>query len=216
MGSGVVTDAKADVTVQNRNGEVTLNGAEWTVNLHTSFAAINFTRVGRAVTVHATNAMVRGDTVGDSATVETTFGGVDIRGVKGGARVTAGNSGIRLTGVGGEVYAKTTFAPITIRESPGPITVEAQNSTVTVDAHGAQRCQPISLRTTFGSMKVTVPQNVGYNLTAHTTFGRIQSSATNQITVSGEIEPGSLVGKIGGGGCELRLNDQNGNIEILR
>jgi hypothetical protein len=216
FGNVLVNDAKSDVIVQNQNGEITLNGADGIATLHTTFAAINFTRVGKAVNVHATNSMVRGDTVGDSATVETTFGGVDIRGIKGGARVTAANSGIRLAGVGGEVYAKTTFAPVTIRDAAGLVTVEGQNSSLTVDAHASARCQPISLRTTFGAIQVTVPMSAGYNLAAHTTFGRIQTSAATQVTVSGNIDPGSLNGKINGGGCDLRLDDQNGNIEILR
>jgi hypothetical protein len=216
FGHVIVSDAKSDVTVQNQNGEITVNGADGIATLHTTFAGINFTRVGKTLAVHATNSSIRGDSVGDSAAVETTFGNVDIRGIKGGARVTAANSGIRLAGVGGEVYARTTFAPVTVRDAAGPVTVEAQNSAVTVDARAGQRCQPISLRTTFGPIQVTVPQNVGYNLTAHTTFGRIQTSATSQVSVSGNIDPGSLVGKIGGGGCDLRLNGQNGNIEILR
>lgn len=216
FGAVSLFDAKADVRVENQNGEIRLEGADGAADLHTTFAAVNFSRVGRSLAVRATNAMVRGDRVGGSATVETTFGGVDLRDVKGGARVTAANSGIRLGGVGGEVYAKTTFAPVTISDAAGPITVEAQNSSVTVDSRRGQKCEPISLRTTFGPIQVTVPQNVGYDVTAHTTFGRIQTSATSQVTVSGNIDPGSLVGKIGGGGCDLRLNDQNGNIEILR
>jgi hypothetical protein len=216
FGHVIVSDAKSDVNVQNQNGEITVNGADGIATLHTSFAGINFTRVGRTLSVHATNSNVRGDSVGDSATIETTFGGVDVRGIKGGARVTAANSGIRLTGVGGEIYAKTSFAPVTVRDVAGPVTVEAQNSSVTVDTHASTRCQPISLRTTFGAIQVTIPQNVGYNLTAHTTFGHIRTSANSQVAVSGEIDPGSLVGKIGAGGCDLRLIGQNGNIEILR
>jgi hypothetical protein len=216
FGLVTVADAKSDVTVNNQNGEIRLNGTDGTANLHTTFAAINFSRVARAISVRATNAMVRGDSVGDSATVETTFGGVDLRDIKGGARVTAANSGIRLAGVGGEVYARTTFAPVTVRDAAGAVTVEGQNSSVTVDAHAAPQCRPISLRTTFGPIQVTLPQNAGYNVTAHTTFGRIHTSANSQVAVSGDIDPGSLVGKIGAGGCDLHLNGQNGNIDILR
>ena len=36
------------------------------------------------------------------------------------------------------------------------------------------------------------------------------------MTMSGEISNDSLNAKIGGGGCELRLMDQNGSIDILK
>jgi hypothetical protein len=36
------------------------------------------------------------------------------------------------------------------------------------------------------------------------------------MTVSGEMSPETITGKIGGGGCELRLMGQNGSIDILR
>jgi hypothetical protein len=214
FGRVVVTEAKADVTVQNQNGEVVANGIGGTATLNTTFNSINFSRVGRALIVRAQNAPVRGDTVNGSATVETTFGTVDLRGVKGGARITTSNTGIRLDGIGGEVYAKATFQSVSITNAAGPITVEGQNASVTVESTASGRCQPIQLRTTFGPIRVTVPHGVGYNLTAHTTFGRIHTDATSQITISGDVSPDVLSGRIGAGGCDLRLNGQNSNIDI--
>ena len=47
-----------------------------------------------------------------------------------------------------------------------------------------------------------------------TSFGRIKSEA--DLTLNGQIGEGAIEGKIGGGGCELRLIGQNGDINILR
>lgn len=209
-----VFEAKGDVTVRNQNGGVDVTGVAGTAILDTTFNSIRFSRIGKSVTVHATNAQITGDTVTESATVETTFGRVDLRNVKGGTRVTAGNSAIRLTGIGGEAYTKTTFNGITISDVAGPVTVENQNGSVIVEAKGGAKCQPISLRTTFGPIRVTIPAAGGYNVTARTSFGRIHSDA--DITVTGNLSPDSLTGKIGSGGCDLRLMDQNGNIDILK
>ncbi len=214
FGPVLVTDAKADVTVRNQNGEVRASGVAGTADLHTTFGRVNFSRIGKALTVQGNNATVVGDTVGDNATVETSFGSVELRGVKGGARVTAGNSAIRLSGIGGEAYAKTSFNGVTITDAAGPVTVENQNGSVVVEARAGQRCQPISLRTNFGPIRVTVPNGAGYNVSARTSFGRIQSEP--EITASGQMSPEGLTGKIGAGGCELRLQDQNGSIDILK
>jgi hypothetical protein len=112
------------------------------------------------------------------------------------------------------VYAKTTFNGVTVTDAAGPITVENQNGSVTVSARAGQGCQPISLRTTFGPIRVTLPPGAGYNVAAHTTFGRIRSE--HEAAVSGDLSPDTFTGKIGGGGCDLRLNGQNGSIDILK
>ena len=36
------------------------------------------------------------------------------------------------------------------------------------------------------------------------------------MTVSGAIAADSITGKISGGGCEMRLTNQNGNIDIVK
>jgi hypothetical protein len=216
FGRVTISDVKADATVLNQNGEIDANGITGTAELHTSFAAIRFSRIGKAVTVHANNSLVRGDTVGESATVETTFAGVDLRDVKGGVRVTAGNAYIRLTGIGGEVYAKTSFAPVNVADAAGPVTVEGQNGAVTVVGRPERGCQPIALRTTFAPIRVTLPRGVGYDVTAHTTFGNIHTDASVVTAVTGNIGHDGLTGKIDGGGCPLKLSDQNGSIDILR
>ena len=134
--------------------------------------------------------------------------------MKGGARVTAGNSSIRLNGIGGEVYAKTSFGGVTVDDPAGPVTVENQNGSVTVNTKAAQKCQPISLHTNFGPMRVAVPGGTGYNVTARTTFGRIHSEP--DLTVLGDIGGDEMKGRIGGGGCEMRLINQNGSIDIVK
>jgi hypothetical protein len=214
FGYVALADAKGDVSVQNQNGAVRVTGVAGSAELRTTFDRVNFSRIGKTLTVRASNANIVGDTVGENAIVETTFGSVDLRGVKGSARVTAGNSPIRLRGVGGEVYAKTTFNGVTVTDAAGPVTVENQNGSVVVEAKAGQPCKPIILGTTFGPIRVTVPGGTGYNLTAKTSFGRIRSEY--ELAVSGDLSPTAVTAKIAGGGCELRLTGQNGNIDILK
>ncbi len=215
FGRVTVNGTKGDLSVQNQNGEIVANGIGGIADLHTTFASIYFSRIGRTLTIRAQNSAIRGDTVNESAVVETTFGSVDLRNVKGGARAVTGNSPIKLSAIGGEVYAKATFAGVAVSDAAGPITVENQNGSVTVDAKGGAGCKPISLRTTFGPIRVTIPRGTGYNLSARTSFGRIHTDPGAAITVSGDISQDTLNGKIGGGGCDLRLMGQNSNVDIL-
>jgi len=213
FGRVLVSLAKSNVTVQNQNGSVEATDVTGAADLHTSFNPVRFARIGKAVMVHASNSSITGDTVGESATVETSFGAIDLRGVKGGVRATAGNSSIRLSNVGGEVFAKTSFNGITVEDVGGPITAENGNGSVTVAARAGKSCQPISVHTSFGPIRVTVPPGAGYNVTAKTSFGRVNSQP--EISVSGQISGGEITGKIHGGGCDLRLLNQNGDINIM-
>ncbi len=208
-----VWDAKSGVTVENQNGRVETSDVTGTADLRTSFSTIKFSRMGKDVTVRGQNASVIGDTVAGSANVETSFGAVDLRAIKGGARVIAGNTQLRLSDIGGEVYAKTTFAGVTVQGAGGPITVESANGSVTAEPK-AGPCKPVSLGTSFGPIRVTIPGNAGYNVTGKTSFGRIHSEA--EMTVSGNISTDEIAGRIGSGGCEMRLMNQNGNIDILK
>jgi hypothetical protein len=75
-------------------------------------------------------------------------------------------------------------------------------------------CRDILLKTSFSSIRVQIPQGLGYNLTAHTSFGRISSDLP--VTSTGSIGGDTLNGTINGGGCALQLNDTNGSIEITK
>jgi hypothetical protein len=217
FGPVVVSEARSDVNVHNQNGNITANGVAGAADFETSFGHVQFARIGKSLTVHAQNTSVTGQEVGGTATVETSFATVDLRDIKGGARITAGNSPIRLATVAGEIYAKTSFAEVRLDSAAGPVTVENNNGSVTVDAHPAKpglECQPISVRTSFSPIRVAVPAGgPGYQVTASTSFGAIRTE--HEMRVTGELA-GSLHGRIGEGSCPLRLNDQNGDIEIRK
>jgi hypothetical protein len=83
-----------------------------------------------------------------------------------------------------------------------------------VSPKSAQACKPISVRTSFAPIQVTLAAGAGYNITSKTSFGRIHSQ--HDLTVNGQIGNDELSGRIGGGGCDLRLTNQNGNIDILK
>jgi DUF4097 and DUF4098 domain-containing protein YvlB len=213
FGKVTVRNCKADLIVRHQNGEVEASAITGTADLRTSFGGVRFSQIGKGVTVHGESSAITGDTVGGPATVDTTFGNIDLRGIKGAARLTGQSAGIRVSGVGGEVYAKTSFGGVTVEDAAGPITVENQSGSITARSRPAGKCQPVTLTTSFGPIKAAVAPGVGYDVTAHVTFGRI--SAQPSITVSGPIGGDSLSGKIGPGGCELKLNNQSGNIDIV-
>jgi ribosomal protein S11 len=214
FGKVTVRDAKADVWVQDQNGAVEVTGVTGTADLRATFGPMRFSRIGKGVTVHGQQSEITGDTVGGPATVDLNFGGIELHNVKGGVRAMAGQANIRLSDIGGEVYAGTSFGSVTVEDVAEPITVDNHQGSVTVRAKAAKKCQPISLTTGFGPMKVFVAPGAGYDVTAKVSFGTI--TAEPAMTVTGQVGGESLTGKIGGGGCMLKLVNQQGNIDILK
>jgi len=115
--------------------------------------------------------------------------------------------------VKGDAEVTTSFAGVTLESVGGKITVNNQNGGISVTAaRPASGCRNIALKTSFSSIRVRIPEGLGYNVTARTSFGRISTDLP--ITASGSIGPESLNGTIGSGGCQLQLTNANGSIEI--
>jgi hypothetical protein len=146
--------------------------------------------------------------------VKNSFGAVEVSGVRKGARVVSSNGDVTLADVGEEAYAKTSFGQVRAERVGGPVTVDNSNGAVIVNGVPAQPCGPIALKTSFSSLKLYLPNGAGYNVIAKTSFGRIRSEL--EVAASGTASGDSLTGRIGGGGCELRLTNDNGGIEILK
>ncbi|HEX8984058.1 MAG TPA: hypothetical protein VF767_01450, partial [Bryobacteraceae bacterium] len=134
--------------------------------------------------------------------------------VGGPVTVENSNGGIEISEAAAGVTATTTFGAVEVHDSAGGLTVANANGPVIVSARPSTPCQPIALKTSFSPMKLYLGDGASYNLTAKTSFGRIHSDL--EVAASGTMGADTLAGRIGGGGCELRLTNQNGGIEILK
>ena len=131
------------------------------------------------------------------------------------------NGGIYASDVSGAASVRSSFGGVQLEGISGGVEVENNNGSVTVALTGGdgRTCRRVSLRTGFSPLRVYLPENANYDVRASTAFGRIQSDF--QLTLSagtqlggGGVNSVSIDSKIGVGGCELRLTNQNGNIEI--
>jgi len=75
-------------------------------------------------------------------------------------------------------------------------------------------CHNVSIKTSFSPIQIRLPENAGYTLTAHTSFGHINSELP--VTTTGTVSPETLSGKIGNGACTLLLTNGNSNIDISK
>jgi hypothetical protein len=137
-----------------------------------------------------------------------------------GGRLTVENSNgsVKADSVHGPASVRTSFGSVRLDQIYGGVDVENQNGTVEVAALPVKTstgaCNAINLRTSFSPIRLYIDENSKYDVTAHTSLGRVSSELP--VTTTGMIGGDSLNAKINGGGCQLQLMNNNGSIEILK
>ena len=198
---------------ETSNGKITVRDARGAVTLRTSFGAIEATNLPKGVRATNGNGAITLTDIGADAYAKTSFGSVLAERVNGNLTVEDYNGSVTARNVKGDASVRTSFSGVTLDGIGGKISVDNQNGGIAVTAsRPASGCRDISLKTSFSSIRVQIPQGLGYNLTAHTSFGRISSEPP--VTSTGSMGGDTLNGTIGSGGCQLQLNNANGSIEI--
>lgn len=206
-------DIAGPVTVHAGNSGIRGHNIQGSVTLQNSFAPVDLSEAHKDATVISQNGNVTLADVAEDASVKTSFGLVKADRVGGSLRVENQNGGVNASGIKGAANVKTSFSGITLDGVGGSVDVENQNGSVQVTARSVKNCDPVSIRTSFSPLRVRVPSDGSYAVTAKTSFGKIHSDLP--MMVSGSLSQDSINGKIGAGACPLNLVNQNGNIDIL-
>ena len=194
---------RGDLTVRGSNGALEAHNVTGWASLTNSFGAISASEIGKSVEITGSNGAARASRIGGTVTVRTSFGATEIQDA-GGVDVTSGNGAVKAIGVRGAAKVHTSFGGITIENVSGPVEASNSNGSITVTSNASGGCQPINLKTTFGPIKLALPANANYNVSAATSFGGIHTEFP--VTVAGQTNSESIQGKIGNGGCELKID----------
>jgi DUF4097 and DUF4098 domain-containing protein YvlB len=174
---------------------------------------VDVSDVHKGIRIVGGNSPITVADVGEEASLKTSFGLVTADRVGGVLTVEDSNGAVKASGIRSGANVKTSFGAVLLDGVAGAVDVQNQNGGVEVSLQG-QACRPVGIRTSFSAVRVRVPDNASYAVAAKTSFGKVHSDFP--MTVSGDLSTDSLNGNIGGGGCPMRLNDNNGSIEILK
>src|SRR5262249_57129650 len=117
---------------------------------------------------------------------KTSSSGVLIDRVSGNLTVEDSNGSVTARNVRGDANVRTSFSGVTLESIGAKIGVDNQNGAISVTAaRPGSGCRDISLTTSFSSIRVRIPEGLGYNVNARTSFGRISSELP--VTSTGSI-----------------------------
>jgi DUF4097 and DUF4098 domain-containing protein YvlB len=111
------------------------------------------------------------------------------------------------------VQAATTNGDVEVSTSEWA-SARTTNGGVRVSMGNAKWSGDLEVKTTNGSVDVTLPASAEFKVDAATTNGGIQTDFP--ITVQGRFGPKSLTGTVGGGGRELDVKTTNGGIALKK
>ncbi|HZQ55648.1 MAG TPA: hypothetical protein VFB14_25845 [Bryobacteraceae bacterium] len=206
-------DIKQQLSVHANNSRIQGERVGGPLTIQNSFGAVTVANVQQSVRVQSGNGEVSVANVHGPANLKTSFATVHATDVDGLLTVENQNGGVRAENARG-AQVVTSFGPVILDGISGPIQIESQNGAVDVGAIAKANCQPIIIKTSFSTLRVRLQGEPSYRVSARTSFGKIRTDFP--LSVSGSISTDSLSGTIGSGRCEMRLTDNNGNVEILR
>ncbi len=185
--------------------------------------------------------------------VASSNGSVRVENIEGNARLLSSNGPVRALKLQGDLDAQTSNGPITLEEfqgaatlttSNGPITVQGvkghfeattSNGPVTAQLGELADARPVKIRTSNGSISLTLVSARSNDIVAATSNGPITvkmpptagarlKAITSNSSVSSEFDLASgstvskarLEGTIGSGGPLLDLHTSNGSIRLVK
>lgn len=155
-------------------------------------------------------------------------GDIDLASIRGSVKATTGSGTIHATGIAGGFTGSSGSGDVRVEQSAaGDVQIGTGSGTVELrGANGAVRIETGSghitaqgqpkgnwtLRTGSGDIDVAFPATAGYNLSAHTGFGNIHTTA--EMTVQGNVGGHEVHAQVHGGGALVELSTSSGSIHI--
>jgi DUF4097 and DUF4098 domain-containing protein YvlB len=216
-----LTNAFGEVTVRNITGEIKLRnrndrviaeditGATEIVN---EFGEIETRRINGRLDVRGRNGGVELEDIKGDVKVTNAFAPTIAKNIQGSFTVESRNGGVEVTQVESNVSVETQFENVTIDGVKGTVDIDDRNGHVEL-----RYLQPpknnIRVKNQFGDVKIVLPASSVFSIDARTRHASI-SSDFEGLNPREDDDREVLIGQLGSGGPEIRIENQNGNISI--
>jgi DUF4097 and DUF4098 domain-containing protein YvlB len=225
-----------DISLRSEFGEIDvrgLKGGQVSITSQSGQIAVQDIQASKELTIESEFGTIK-LTGGQSGptTVDSNNGSITIEGlrVRGEINVTSQFGDISLGNVdaeaytiesqNGKIFVDGARGPISINSQFGEIEVlNAENATASMKAvnggitfEGSLGDGPHVFESDYGGINLRLPEESALDFDLQTEFGSISSEF--EMTVKGKIEEKHWQGKINGGGAELTVHTNNGNIEL--
>jgi hypothetical protein len=177
--------------------------------VRTGGGAVEVEELGGSAIVRTSGGAIDVDGAEGPVELETSGGAIRVEEVRGDATLRTSGGGIRVAEVTGRVEARTSGGPIQIHDVDGPVEARTSGGSISVRFSGGAEGD---LRTSGGSIDAEFSEDAAVDLDAETSGGRVRID--EDLAFVGRIDRAHVVGRINGGGPELRLRTSGGNVHV--
>jgi len=218
------------ITVKNISGKAKISGGHGKIDCSTvtgdtditnSFGPVTCGDIGGELTVRNSHNKVYVEDIRNNTSITTGFGKVTATNIDGDLDVTNQHSSVEAEIIHGNVDVHTSFGSVNVDQVDGDVIVNNQHSSITVNnvlQKEMNRKRSIRLKTSFGAIKLYVPDNLSAQITAHTSQGKFKSGFPLMVNLQNiDVSSSStqnISGTVGDGRDSIELEGSNGNIYL--
>lgn len=208
-----------DITVTSSNGKITLTNIRATGDVFTksSFGDINFENGSAAsLTLDSDNGRIEVTKfdVKKKLGIDNSFGDIELTGATAGSYdIHTSNGNLTIDGVKGALKAHTEFGDIEIFNARS-VVLDLDTNNGNIDFSGSLGEGPHNIKTEFGDVTLSIPDDSNLNVDLTTEFGDITSEIPITVTLTGDLKNNEQTGSINEGGGLLTIDTNNGDISI--
>jgi len=193
--------ATGDVTTKSNFGDTVLeNGSAKSISIESSSGTVELVKLK----------------VSGQIKVDDDFGNIELTQALAGSYDLHTNSGaITADGAKGKLKAYTDFGNIKI-ENADKVTLDIKTNSGTIEFSGSLGESPHMVKSDFGNVDLTLPGDSALTVDLKTDFGKIKSDLpiTATLTEGSNSDGEQINGTINGGGAQLTVQANSGNINI--
>jgi DUF4097 and DUF4098 domain-containing protein YvlB len=191
-GSQTITDVRGPVKVDSASGTIKVNG------------------IDRATTLNTLSGSIEAQNIGDDLRASSASGSVTASKIKGDVRISALSGETQIIGPGGRVDADTASGSVEVQGATRDVKAHAVSGTVNVMGNPGDSSY-WDLKTASGVVRLGVPSNANFRLSAEAVSGQIKTDVPIVIEEQGKH---SLRARMGNGGGRVEVHTISGEIRV--
>lgn len=206
----IIVPVETAVVSKTGSGSQTIGDVRGPVDVSSGSGSLTLGNIGGDVEASAGSGSITVGSAGGRLQASTGSGSIRASGVAGSITTSSGSGSVEVTQTApGDVKIETGSGSVRVGGAQGALDVDTGSGSINVEGEVAGNWR---LHASSGSVTLRLSQGTGFDLSASTSSGGIESD--HPVTVVGKLSRRELRGAVRGGGHSLEVETSSGNIRI--
>jgi DUF4097 and DUF4098 domain-containing protein YvlB len=199
-----------EVNTQVASGSQNISNVRGPVKADAASGSIKVNGIDRQTVLATLSGSIEAENIGDDLRASSASGSVTASKIKGDVRISALSGGTQIIGPGGRVDANTASGSVEVQGAMRDVKAHAVSGTVNVQGNPGDTSY-WDLSTASGVVRLGVPTNANFRLSAEAVSGQIKTDVPIVIEEQGKH---SLRARMGNGGGRVEVHTVSGEIHV--